>query len=78
MFPCHDKLSDPLKSGLKTIGTLGIVLGILEAVGLVFAVVLYSDFSSAYSDRDASRHAEARHLLREGQIPAQQYSSGRQ
>lgn len=73
MFPCNDKISEPVKSGLRTIGTWGLVFAALEAVGLVFAVALYSDFAGTYGERDAARLAETRALLREGSIPAQQF-----
>jgi hypothetical protein len=77
MFPCSDKISGPIKSGLRTIGTMGLIFAAIEAVGLIFAVALYSDFAGTYGERDAARLAEARHLLREGAIPAQQYSAAR-
>lgn len=89
MFPCHDKLAGPVKSALNTLGTVGLILAIIEvcfqrwslvetdwqAVGLFFAFLLYSDFNQAYGERDAARMAETRRLLHEGSIPAQQFTT---
>lgn len=47
----------------------------VQAIALFLAFLLYSDFSSAYGERDAARMAETRRLLHEGTIPAQQYSA---
>lgn len=75
MLPCHEKLSGPLKSGLQTLGTTGMILAVLEVLALVLTVIVYSDLGNGYGSRDAARQAEVRHLLREGAIPAQQYTS---
>ena len=72
MFPCHDKISGPLKRSLKIIGTTGLVLAALEAIGLICAFVLYSDFATSYGD--GGRLGEQRRLLHEGNLPATQYA----
>ena len=66
-----------MKSGLKTLGTVGLILALVEAIALVLSFALYADFATTYGERDAARLVETRHLLREGAIPAQQYSAAR-
>lgn len=73
--PCRDKLGGPVKSTLQTLGYLGLVLAALQGFALLMTLTLMSDVMGpvGHGYREASRLHEARSLLREGEIPAQQY-----
>lgn len=73
--PCRDKLGGPLKSTLYTLGVIGLVLAALQGLALLMTLTLMGDMmgpGGGYG-REASRLQEARSLLREGDLPAQQY-----
>lgn len=57
------------------LGTAGLILAAIEAVGLVLSYVLYADFATNYYG-DGGRLGETRRLLHEGSIPATQYAAG--
>lgn len=76
MEPCRDKLSRPIKTTLKTVGVVGMVLAALQALALLMTLTLMGDVMGpgGYGyGREASRLHEGRSLLREGDIPAQQF-----
>lgn len=73
IFPCHDRMSGPLKAGLKTIGSVGLVLAAVEAAVLILSFILYSDFATTYGE--GLRLGETRRLMHEGSIPATQYAT---
>ena len=68
--PCREPLGHAARSSLKTLGWSGLWLGLLQGLVLLLTLAMYSDLLTG--ERDASRLAEARHLLREGRLEAQQ------
>jgi len=77
--PCRDKLGRPIKTTLQTLGVIGLVLAALQGLALFMTLTLMGDVMGPGGfgyGREAARLHEARSLLREGDIPAQQYSHG--
>lgn len=73
--PCRDKLGGPIKSTLRTLGVLGLVLAALQGLALLMTVTLYGDVvggGSGYG-REAARLQETRRLLHEGEMPPYQH-----
>jgi hypothetical protein len=74
--PCRDKLGQPIKSTLKTLGIVGLILAALQGLALMMTVSLMGDVMGtgpSYYSREGARLHEQRSLLREGDIPAQQH-----
>lgn len=76
--PCRDKLSRPIKSTLRTLGVVGLILAALQGLALLMTLSLMGDMMDGgrgWGSRQAGRLQEARSLLREGDLPPHQYSS---
>lgn len=76
---CKDRLATPVREALRTSGRWGLLLAGVVALGLVLTVAMFADVLSGdgadrWWESDSERLAEARHLLREGNLPAHQRS----
>ncbi|CAG8476003.1 13403_t:CDS:2 [Ambispora leptoticha] len=63
--PCHDSMRVALMNSLQTIGVVGVVLGIMELTGLLFAAVLFIRLSETEDEAKQALLAETRLLDQE-------------